>query len=156
MRRITALQNAVSLVVLIMVSVGVCSGQDTTWTGAVNSLFTEAGNWSDGTPSDFETVGLIETGPNQPVVIDIDAGRIEMAALQIGLDEGGSLSQSGGTLALNGEELGVESGVGINAEEPTRWVLRENAQVEYGSPRACAGGGFDTDGSGQDFDVGVL
>lgn len=132
----------------------VVTGQETVWTGSVDSLFTNDGNWTDGSPADFETIGVIETGPNQPVVIDTNAGRLQMAALQVGLDEGGSLSQSGGTVILNGAELGAESGVGINATEPTRWVLRENASVEYDSPRASAGSGFDTDGGGLDFDVG--
>ncbi|MCA9212928.1 MAG: hypothetical protein KDB27_07685 [Planctomycetales bacterium] len=144
--------KSLSLCLAIAVSVSLRAA-DTTWTGATNNNFFDAGNWSAGAPGSTDDHAFIDGGANLPATIAANTGTVQLGAFSLGsLDAGGHVIQNGGTLVVLGDDIGQESQIGDTSEESSSWIMNGNATILYDDP--LGEGGLDTDGTGKDFDVG--
>lgn len=128
---------------------------DTTWTGAASNNFFAAGNWTAGAPNTVDFLALIEGGANLPAVIGANTPATSLGAIQIGLSSaGGSVLHEGGDLTIDGSGLNAETVIGGSAAANSALIMKGNARILYDTPIVSGGQGFDTDGSGKDFDIG--
>ncbi len=128
---------------------------DTTWTGATSNNFFTAGNWTSGAPGSVNDLAIIEGGNNLPATIAANIGTVSLGAIQIGVNnDGGSIVQNGGTLIINGEAIGQETVIGGSASADATLIMNNDAVILYDTPIVAGGAGFDTDGTGKDFDIG--
>ena len=128
----------------------------TEWTGASDNNFFNDGNWSSGAPGSLGDHAIIDGGGNLPAVIAADTGTVEFGAFSLGsFEAGGHVVQNGGTLVIFGDDIGAESQVGDAAAENSSWIMNGNSVILYDDPLGASNGdGFDSDGTGKDFDVG--
>ncbi len=144
----------ISLMSLFMLSGSPSLADDKTWTGSVDNDFLTDGNWSGGVPASDEDIAIIEGGNNLPVVMSDSIGERQLGALKLGeFEAAGSLVQNGGTLNIVADTLGEETFIGLDAEGTSSLTLNGDSVLLYDEPFA-EGDGFDTDGTGKDFDVG--
>ncbi|MGJ8744040.1 T9SS type A sorting domain-containing protein [Polaribacter sp.] len=101
---------------LVYINVGVTAVTETDWTGAVGTVWSDAGNWSNGLPTGNSVV-TIPSGQN-PVVGSATGAE----AYSLDVDAGGSLTvDSGGSLIVNGTSSG-EITYNVNVAD-TNWHL---------------------------------
>ena len=84
-----------------------CSVQATTWTGAVNSDWNNAGNWSAGIPDNTDDI-VISGGSNNPTINTAGA-----TCKNLTISSGGSITISDASYSINVDTLKIENGAQV-------------------------------------------
>ena len=113
---------------LLLVSlVGSAHADTKTWNGAVNSLWSNPGNWNGGLPAAGDRLVFSATGVNRTMTNDLPAGTVYY-----------DLTFLGGNYVINGSSLGLSNGISSSAAPNTINVdLQVTAPQTMGGAYCC-------------------
>ncbi|MDG1797195.1 MAG: hypothetical protein P8H35_01370, partial [Flavobacteriales bacterium] len=113
------------------------SSSATVWTGAVNSDWNNAGNWSAGIPDNTDDI-VISSGGNNPVINTAGA-----ACQNLTISSGGSITISDASYSINLDTLKIENGGQLSISNGN--VYTNN--VIHSGFLNISGGNLDIDGN---------
>ena len=118
----------VALTVTVLTgSVAGAQADTKTWTGAVNNLWSTAGNWNGGLPAAGDRLVFSATGVNRTMTNDLAAGTVFY-----------DLTFLGGNYVINGSSLGLSNGITSSAAPNTINVdLQVTAPQTMGGAYCC-------------------